>query len=419
MALPRVLDDYLTAWNEFVEPRPAAYMFKKWGGLALISAALTRKVWIQTNPSFPALYPVLYALFVGPPGAGKDMIINLVREILLAASEDMGPGKGFNVGPESFSVKGLIDALADDDATFSFEYRNRNKKELVQYNSLIIANAELGTFLPEYNTQLISCINDLYNCKPIFSDRVRGRGNSSTVTIVNPHLMLLLGTQPATLTDIVPEQAFQMGFTSRVNMIVSKEVKTQALFTNSVIDTSALFQRLVSDLKAIASLTGPFKASAEFKSLVNTFHTTNPDKIEHSRFEDYNTRRSLHLMKLAMIHSVSEGNSLKLDASHFHTALDTLKEAEKVSPLVFEDLKTNAGFSHTVEQVLHNTGETITQAMIERKLRKTHKPYEVGQIIRSMIAAGDIEPIVSKTGQTHYIVNKDPEEAAHEYSNLH
>jgi len=417
--LPRVLDNYLEAWDEFVSPRPAPDLFKKWGGLALISAALTRKVWVQTNPSFPPLYPVIYALLVGPPGSGKDMIINLVREILIAASADMGAGKGFNVGPESFSVKGLIDALADDNAAFTFEYRDKGKKEIVTYNSLIIANAELGTFLPEYNTHLISCINDLYNGKPTFSDRVRGRGNISTVTITNPHLMLLLGTQPATLMDIVPEQAFGMGFTSRINMIVAKEAQTQALFSNTTINASSLFTRLTSDIKSIASLTGPFKANTEFKKLINDFHINNPDKIAHSRFEDYNTRRSLHLCKLAMIYSAAQGNTMQLTAEHFHVALATLLEAEAVSPLVFENLKTNTGFSHTVEQVLHNTGATITQAMLERKLRLTHKPYEVGQIIRSMIAAGDLEPVVSKTGQTQYIINKDVEQTINEHSNLH
>ena len=415
MALPRTLEDFLTAWMEYVSPRPTSSLFKEWGGLGLLSAVLTRKVWVQTNPTFPPIFPVLYAILIGPPGSGKDMIINLVRELLVAASVGMAPGKGFNVGPESFSVKGLIDALADDDAEFTFEYKDKGKKLSVSYNSLIICNAELGTFLPEYNTHLVSCINDLYNCKPSFSDRVRGRGNASVVTINNPHLMLLLGTQPATLTDIVPEQAFQMGFTSRINMIVSKEVELQPLFNDTAPDNSALYQKLVSDIRAIASLTGSFKTTKEYRSLVNEFHLTNPGKLEYSRFEDYNTRRSLHLNKLAMIHSVSQGNKMLLDAELFHKAKDTLMRAEAVSPMVFEDLKTNSGFHHTVEQVLHNTGETITLAALERKLRKTHKPYEVGLIIRSMVSAGDLIPTPTKTGvQVFQVCNAE----SYEHLNL-
>jgi len=67
--------------------------------------------------------------------------------------------------------------------------------------------------------------------------------------------------------------------------------------------------------------------------------------------------------------------------------------SEKDAPALFDGLVTDQGFSHTVEQVLHDktvTHSTITHAELERKLRRTHRPYEVGQIIRSMIQAGDI-----------------------------
>lgn len=406
MALPRVLDNYLTAWDEYVEPRPAAKLFKEWGGIGILSMVMGRKTWVQTNPTFPPIFPVVWPMFVGPPASGKDMIINLVSDLLKEVAIGMGPGKGFNIGPESFSVKGLIDALADDDAEFTFEYKQKNKKLSVTYHSLLLCLPELGTFLPEYNTHLVSCMNDLYNCKPAFADRVRGRGAASLVTINNPHLGLLLGTQPATLTDIIPEQAFQMGFTSRINMIVTRDVEVQPLFQDTVVDKSALWQKLVSDTRAIATLTGPFTTTKEYRNLVNDFHLKAPGRLTYSRFEDYNARRSLHLNKLAMICSAAEGNKQTLTAEHFHQAKAFLFRAEASAPLVFEDIKTSNGFHHTVESITHKGG-TISHAELERKLRKTHKPYEVGTIIKHMISAGDLIPEVTKVGQQIYHMSKE------------
>lgn len=387
---PRVNNDFLTTWQDFVEFLPAAPLFKKWGGIFLIAAMLTRKVWVRTDPTYPPIYPVLFVTFAGQPASGKDMVINTVRRLLELASEGMAPNTGINLGPESISVKGLVDALADEDAELTFTFRNGNKKEVVKYHSLVICLGELGTFMPEYNTQLISVLNDLYNCKPSFSDRVRGRGLVSSVKIANPHVALLLGTQPATLADIVPEQAYQMGFTSRINMIVAKEIIRLPMYDQAREDRSHLEGKLVSDLRSIAALTGPFRVTSDFKKLMNEFHLTNPNPIKHTRFLDYNARRSLHLHKLAMVNSVSHSNNLTLTEEDFTQAKAWLFESEEVAPSVFDDLTSSAGFSHSIEQALNHNGATISQAELIRKLRRTHKPQEVGAILKSMQLAEDI-----------------------------
>jgi hypothetical protein len=82
-----------------------------------------------------------------------------------------------------------------------------------------------------------------------------------------------------------------------------------------------------------------------------------------------------------------------LEEKHFDQALEYLLLSEKNVTALFDDLITSNGFHHSIEQVLHSKTKsncTITHAELERKLRKTHKPHEVGQIIRSMIQAGDI-----------------------------
>ena len=97
------------------------------------------------------------------------------------------------------------------------------------------------------------------------------------------------------------------------------------------------------------------------------------------------------MSKIAMCCAAAESSEFVLHEHHFDEALGYLRLAEKDAPTLFDDLITSQGFHHSIEQVLHdkNLG-TITHAELERKLRKTHKPQEVGQIIRSMIQANDI-----------------------------
>jgi hypothetical protein len=298
--------------------------------------------------------------------------------------------QGVVIAPEAISTKGLIDCLADDESQLTFTVKIGGKIETVHYHSLFIANGEFGAFMPEYQTQMISIINDLYNCKDTFTERVRGRGNSSTVKIENPHLAMLLGTQPAVFARIVPTEAFQMGFTARLIICNAGYFQRKPFFNDESVD-STLRDKIISDLRAICLLSGEYKPDKRFTELLNSFHIENPRQIKHSRFEDYNVRRSLHLGKIAMCCAAAESNNLVLEERHFNQALEYLYLAEKDAPLIFDNLITDQGFHHSVEQALNNKSlMTITHAELERKLRKTHKPYEVGQIIRSMVHAGDI-----------------------------
>lgn len=387
---PRTEENLLDSWDTFVEPLHAHPLFKKMGGLSLISAVLTRKVWLKTHPAMPALYPNLFMLLCGPPGSGKDLVINTIRDLLEVMLSEMETGQGVNIGPESLSTKGLIDALADDSARLTFTYKEKGKTTTVHYHSLYIAAGELGCFLPEYNTQLVSILNDLFNCKRSFTDRVRGRSSSSEVKIENPHLAVLLGTQPAVFSRIFPEEAFFMGLTARLLICFAAEAVRKPLFSGSAADPN-LFNKIASDLRVLSLLAGEYKPDKHFKEKLDDFHVNNPGAITHSRFTDYNVRRSLHLGKIAICCAAAESNELVLHEKHFDKAHEYLTAAEKDAPALFDDLITSQGFHHTVEQVLHNKPQaTITHAELERKLRRTHKPQEVGQIIRSMIQAEDI-----------------------------
>lgn len=408
MALqPRVLGDFLRTWEEYVKYLPAPANFKRWGGLFLISAALSRKVWVTTDPTFPPLFANLFVLLIGPPGCGKDIVINKVAKLINAANEGMQQGSGFRMAGRSISAKGIIDLMAEDDSCFSYRAKIKGKMSMVEFHSVLVCVPELGTLLPVYNTQLVSFLNELYNCNEMFEEQIRGRGTSSTVKITNPHLAMLMGTQPTTLSETFPEQAFRMGFFSRTNIVSTKKSMPVKLYDRTRPNNELLFPKLVSDLRAMSMLQGGFKTTPAFEKIANDFHLKQPKNIKHSRFEDYNTRRSLHLHKLAMICAISENSKMLLDVPQFDRAKEYLYEAEADAPKVFDDIITSDGFQHSVEQVLigSKTG-IISHQQLERSLRRTHKPHEVGQIIRSMLGGGDIVEMETKVGLPKYKIAK-------------
>jgi len=413
--MPRCLDDILDSWMELTASLNVPFLFRLWAGIALISAALTRRCWIESNPIYPPIFPNIWVMLNGEPGTGKDLVINLVRSILELASDGVERGQQFYCGGESMSTKGLIDELASEEAQQSYRVLNGKKIEsLVTFHSLICCVPELGTFIPEYNSQQIGFLNDLYNCKPSFKDRIRGGvAKGHTVQVQNPHLSLLLGVQPDRLEDTFPEQAFQAGFFSRLFLIFSHPAPKENIHNPRLKPApKELKDKLVNDIRNLTKLVGPFYLDEETKRAFDHFHTVESDAtaIDHYRFKTYNTRRNLHLHKLTMTLAASQSSNMKINMSHFERAKQIMYQAEGEMPKSFEELVNSHGFQNTVEELTAGKhGKTISQREVERHLRRKYKAYEIPHIVKSMLTSGELRelPEADQYGLKQYKIYRE------------
>lgn len=411
----RANDDFCTSWLQYTNGQPTAPLYREWASIMAISGALTRRVWIHTSPSMPLLFPNLYCMFVGDPGSGKDIAINKVRKLWHDASFQADPTWSLNLAAQSLSAKGLVDALAHENAKLYIDFGSRREP----FHSVLIATPELGTLVPEYKPALIANLCDLYNCNDSFGDQVRN-GKGEATLIEKPHLAFLVGGTSSFLVSAFPEEAFEMGFFSRTILIFSEDRKRSPLYPDGADDKAAakasesLWESLVKDAQQIAHLTGAFKVPAVLRKQINRFHETDCDKtaVPYSRFRDYNTRRSLHAQKLAMCFCVSRSNELVLSQADWDRSLDLLFRTEKLMPHIFTNIRSSRGFHSSVEEVIHSAGEShvLTEAEIIRQLRKKHPPHEVPLIVNSMIAGGDLEVISEgKTGRTFRVKGDLPQ----------
>ena len=330
------------------------------------------------------------------------MIINRVEEVLEAANLNLPPERQFYLGEESLSAKGLIDSLASEDAQKSYRKLNGTKtEEIVIFHSLIGLVPELGTFMPEYDTRMVSILNDLFNCRKHFRDRIRGGvQKGQKVEITNPHISFLFGTQPETLMEIFPEQAFRMGLFARTLIVYADKPVVDDFWEEAgTPPKTALWKKIVNDVRSITELAGEMSVAEEVRQALNHFHKVDAAKTEldSSRFTDYNVRRSLHLHKLAMVHSVSRSNSMVITLEDVDTAKNLMLAFEKQMPATFSGLVTSQGFHNTVDEIVAGRqGQKITMRDIERKLRRNHKAFEIGNIIKSMLNTRDLIPLDSK-----------------------
>lgn len=388
-AKTRVLPDFISAWESYTRPLPTAPLYKTWGGVFAISAILTRRVWTHGIESMQPLYPNLFVTLIGAPGYGKDVAVNPVATLLEAACEGVEDGYKLLIGEETLSPKGLIDSLNSPEAQQTLKHNGH----IIHFNSLIGCIPELGTLLPEYDTKIISVINDLFNCRKHFKERTRG---GTPINIPNPHLALFLGTQPDTFVEIFPERAFRMGFPARLILVFAEQSHRVKIYDkNSKQNDPNLFSKLVSDLRSMLYLSGEFQMDPATQDLLNDFHLSGCDStaLEGFRFQHYNTRRSLHLQKLMMIMSISESSDMVILPRHFERAINLLFETENLMPKIFTGVVSNNGFHSMTEDVLQikTVENQISMEQLVRQLRTKCRPNEIRQVISSMLAAGDIK----------------------------
>lgn len=236
-----------------------------------------------------------------------------------------------HVAPDSVTRASLIDALDAaqtkavlPDGTF------------LQFHALTVPASEFGVLVPAHDLEFLNTLNHLYDCPRNYRENRRSR--TKQVEIAYPMLNILGGTQPAYLASLLPEQAWGMGFTSRLIMVYSGEITPINLFDVSPVDEK-LRKDLGKDLETMTQLFGAMSWAEDAQAMLVAWAKKGfiPVPI-HSRLQNYNTRRQLHILKLCIISAVSRSNSLTIELLDVQRAQEWLLEAEARMPDIFREM---------------------------------------------------------------------------------
>lgn len=368
-------EGFIASFIEHTNNLEAAPMFRKWGAISAVGAALEQKVWLQTSAP---LYPNLYVFLVGHPGVGKTRTVNAAAGFLREIPD-------FHLSPTSMSAASLVDALVEAKRNYV-----RLPDPALEYNSMTIVADELSAFMHEFDSEMIGNLTTFYDV--VVPYRQRRRGKDIKIKIDHPQLSILSGTTPSNLLKFMPEFAWDQGFTSRVIMVFSDERIITDVFAN---ETRGLPEAMVHDLRTIASLVGPFAVTQDYKDAINNWRQLKQVPVPtHPKLTHYNTRRLAHLFKLSMVSAVDHSNTLLLTKADFNRAMGWLLEAEQDMPEIFKagsvgaDAKAQDEIFHYC--LIHNRGEGVAEAALIRRARELVPAYAVLRNLEVMERSGMI-----------------------------
>lgn len=388
----RKLTSFTDGFNEYMEGKGSPVLFSKWAGIFAVAAALERKTWIRNAKGI--LYPNLYIITVGPPGAGKTLSTSVIYDFLSELEDH-------HIAPTSVTKASLIDALAAAERKI---IRPTENPAIISFNSLTVTSDELGVFLPAYESDFMNVLTNIYDCRIYSETRRTAKIN---IKMEAPQLNFTAATTPSYLTSILPEGAWDQGFLSRTLLIYSGGDGPTNLFHAEEFDDK-LATNLRHDLHEIGNMFGKMEFEEDVKEALTAWHLAGgPPAPTHPKLTHYVTRRTAHLLKLCMIACASSGDTRVITLEHYSEALGWLLEAEAVMPDIFRAMR-SGGDGKVMEECYHYLYEIYVKT---KKMVPEHRVYEflqqrtpahnVERILTVMEKSGLIEKKFGETGHAY------------------
>jgi len=302
----------------------------------------------------------------------------------------------FHFAPTSVTGASLVDSLVE-----AKRFVQRLPDPPLEYNCLTITAEELTAFMHKYDDEMIGLLSAFYDPDPYAQSR---RGKDLRIKIRHPQINILSGTTPSNLIKLMPEVAWDQGFTSRVILVFSDERIIGDDFAQD--RARELSKDMVHDLQVINSLRGEFQVTEEYRTAINNWRQLGePPQPTHPKLTHYNTRRKVHLYKLSMIAAIDRSNTLLLTKDDFNTALGWLVEAEINMPDIFKVGGVGAD-AKAMEEIVHfvrvsDRGKGVPEYKINAFAQERVPIHSVQRVLEVLISARRIRVIsVNPTDNT-------------------
>lgn len=301
-------DLYLNYWSDTEIPP----FFSRWAAITGIAALLRRSVVLKQGPF--EVYPNLYVMFVGDPGARKSVAIKGITNFISLSGYDLVTQQRQHL--ETF----LSDLSAGDFSCQEKEKERKNAKSILDLESIagpsslmdinigklsaasrccFVAADEFNNFIGSRPMEFLSTLGELWDYNGEYKARIRGKG----ITILDPTITILSGNTQTGLQLAMPGEANGQGFLSRVILVHGEQVKRQVAFPRTPTpqetrDLLAGLSKIVTTVRGQSRMTPAAKALLE-----DIYHNT--ERLDDSRFTFYNGRRFTQLLKLCIIHAAA------------------------------------------------------------------------------------------------------------------
>ncbi len=365
---------------DFTDGRPTPEICRLWCGISCLAGALERRVYVVNNVN--PVYPNLYIMLVTPSAIGKSVALSPVKDLWFRA-KGLTDASVVHLGADSATKASLLDDLESAKIVRMVSDGNGGQMPL-EYNAISLALPEIGTFLAEYDKELISVLTALWDNEPWYRETRRTVKNT---TLVNPILNILTGTQPNFMSSLIPDIAWGQGFMARVIMVYASNPVKVDIWDKSKKPDPAKRAKLLVGLSKVLDLSGELQVTDEAIELYRDWCDKNyAPAPEHIRLQAYRERRNFMWLKLSIIAAVSRGCDGTLQAGDLDRARNWLLDVEARMPDIFRAMAGKSDNAAMLELWFYVD-------VLEKKTKRPVHESQIYQYLAERIPSGQIQNI--------------------------
>lgn len=313
---------FLSDYRLYTSGNEAPPTYHTFSSLVALSSIVSRKVWVDMD--YYSIYPNLYVVLVGPPGARKSSAMNTTK-FLMRQLKNI-PFSGECISKEKLIIdmneaEQVIEGLPEDRRVIS---------------PMTICVTELSEFLQISAAGMIGFLTDVYD-QDIYEHKTKNKG---TVIINGPFLNLLACTTPSWITMYLRTDIISGGFSRRALFVYETEKAGRIAFPVITPEARAAWGRVIDAAQRHSKLKGPFKWTREAKEFYRKWYESLVIPNDENTVGYYETKH-IQLLKVAMLIAISEDEVLELRVSHLEAGLKILGLVEQNLGRVFEGMGRN------------------------------------------------------------------------------
>lgn len=371
------MPNFVEAFCAYSEVYNTTPLYARAAALWMVGTAVRRGVAMRSRGN--NLCPNLFIELVGGPGTGKSQSINAVRSIFIpATNRSIIPASVTRAGMEDYMKENLQQGKTPDGG-------------LLMSHECIGLSEEMQGILPDQDLGHLTLYNILYDLPSIHKAVTRSYGE---VRLEAPYCSILTGAQPAFLATTMPEQAWGMGFMSRSIMVFDTPRERRSMFELRDVDHK-LKADLIHDLKCITELFGYIEWEDDAVGLYDEWWVEaggQPIPSQKRLAMGYNSRRELHMAKLAMIHSLSRSSELFVSVGDVAAAIKDLLHFEAQMKNIFIEMATTGSMvalADVLDRVKVNSseGKKTDESTLIEMLMQRFPSTQVHSMIENMISS--------------------------------
>jgi energy-coupling factor transporter ATP-binding protein EcfA2 len=357
-----------------------------WSALSLVGAALKNSVYFQIGTY--TLYPNMFIVLVGPPGVGKGASMNILEQMIT----DTKPNQVVNTLSDRITAERIIERISDG---WSTAPQLKNMQLVLGKNdhNCLLFSSEIRVLLGA-SDWMLEFLEEAWS-KTTYEYQTKNKGN---VAIDNMCCSLLAASVPDFLRNVNREAHMVItgGFSSRCLFIYAENPSKDLPFPEPLkknLKSKALYDNLILDLQEIGTLRGEFVIDTGARLRFEAFLRLNraaSSKDDSEAVANFRARIKAHILKLAMIFSVSRDNSLHISDMDMVNAIAEVQKILVSLSKLFRGAGEgmDAAVTARVQDFIEKYGRVSKKEIFKALHRHLNSPETLDRILYVLEAIG-------------------------------